>query len=208
MASAEPKPEPEPRVPAQLTPPRVRAPLTKSILAEVDDLPETQREAVYDAVPETVAEIRDAARMAWIQLPTQLALVQATRTVLGSDAAYENFCAKQLGKSVAIPLVRPIFQAALRLFGAQPSAVLGLFSRTWSMLTVNVATITIPKVVDSEGTVIRVAGIPKIKHADALVVGFAGTFRGILELFDRPGSVELVDFDPSTGDAAYLMRWE
>ncbi|MCC6874925.1 MAG: hypothetical protein IT378_11525 [Sandaracinaceae bacterium] len=187
--------------------PQVRAPLSKAILDVLDRQPVHVRGAVRRRAPAEIARVEEASRVDWIPRGVQLAILDAVRQET-SLAGYEDFCAAHFASTVEQPFVKGMFETTTRLFGLHPGSVLRVFPKTWSTISRRAGRVDTGEI-DPQGTLIHVRELPTEEpHVDLFAVGFRATFRGILEIFRRPGDVELVSYQHGASESVYRIRWE
>lgn len=185
---------------------RVRAPLTKAILEVLERQPPHVQEGVRARAKREIAHVEECSRVDWIPLGVQLAILDAVREETGMHG-YEDFCAAHFASTVEQPFVRGMFETTVRLFGLGPGAVLRVFPKTWATISQGCGEIVIDEI-DPEGTTIRVRDLPVNEpRIDLFVKGFRATFRGIIDLFRRPGDVQLVSYDRVMRESVYRAIW-
>jgi hypothetical protein len=109
---------------------------------------------------------------------------------------------------VETPLVRTIFDGAIRVFGVGPAGVFKFFRKAWGMMSegcgeVNLVTLS------ADETRIVVDALPvEEEHIDLFVEGFAYTFRGVFDVFDVKGEMKLVSFVRAARRSTYVGSWK
>ena len=194
------------RAPMKTDEPRVRAPLTKAILEVLERQPRDVQVAVRARAKVEITRVEECSRVDWIPLGVQLAILDGVREELGIHG-YEDFCAAHFASTVEQPFVRGMFDTTVRLFGLGPAAVLRVFPKTWATISQGCGEVVIEEI-DPNGTIIRVRELPVSEpRIELFVQGFRATFRGIIDLFRRPGDVELVSYDRVMRESVYRAVW-
>lgn len=186
---------------------QIRAPVTKSIVEMVDELPPADRDAIRRDAAAAIQTVADAPRTAYLPLGVQLEIMAAIDRRLGRPA-YLEFCAENFGRTVETPLVRTIFDGATRIFGVGPTGIFKVFRKAWSMMSEGCGDVDLVTLSPSETRIVVEALPVDEKHIDLFVQGFAYTFRGVFDVFDVQGEMKLVSFDRHARKATYLGSWK
>lgn len=186
---------------------RVRAPLTKAILEVLEHQPPRVRDAVRSRAYEDIARVEECSRVDWIPLGVQLNILDAVCDELGMRG-YEDFCAAHFASTVEQPFVKGLFDTTVRLFGLGPGAVLRVMPKAWATISRDCGRMEVGDI-DPAGTTIRMRDLPVAEpHIDLFATGYRATFRGVIDIFRRPGDVELLSYDRSARESSYRLRWE
>ena len=186
---------------------RVRAPLTKAIVELLGSQPAGVRVAVRARAASAISHVEAASRLDWIPLAVQLEILAALHAEVG-PAGYDAFCAAHFGSTVEQPLMRSVFDGALRVFGVSPASLYRMFPKSWAMMSAECGVVELEGDLSPKGTVLRVSELPvDERHIDLFVRGFRATFRGPLDVLRRPGDVELTSFNRASRTATYLAKW-
>lgn len=187
--------------------PRVRAPLTKAIVELLERQPLHVRDGVRSRAGAEIERVEQCSRVDWIPLGVQLEILGAVREETGARG-YDDFCAAHFASTIEQPFVKGMFETTVRLFGLGPGAVLRVFPKTWSTISRDCGRMEIDHI-DARGTTIRVRELPVSEpRVDLFANGFRATFRGIIDLFARPGDVELVSYERAARESVYRIHWE
>lgn len=187
---------------------RVRAPVTKAILELLSAQPLPVRSAVRSAAAGAIERVEAASRLDWIPLSVQLDILAALHDEVGA-AGYDAFCATHFGSTVETPLMRSVFEGALRVFGLSPASLYRMFPKSWAMMSEGCGVVVVEGELSKTGTVLRVEQLPvEERHIELFVRGFRATFRGPIDVLKRSGDVELTSFVRSTRTAQYLAHWD
>jgi len=189
-----------------MTSARIRVPVTKAIVEMIDELPAADRDAIRSGAAESIAIVDAAPRSNWIPLAVQLDILAQIDRRLGR-AGYQDFCQRHFIRTTETPLVRTVFDGAVRLFGMGPEAVFKVFRRSWSMMSSDAGDVNLRRL-DPNDLCIEVSGLPLDEVQSKLFVeGFAATFTGVFRLFGLTGEVKLASVDVGTRTAVYLGSW-
>ncbi len=184
----------------------MRVPVTKAFLELLDELPEEDRRAIREGAAEAVKTVEETVRSARLPLSVQLEILEQVDERLGRQA-YLDLCRTHFARTLETPLVRPIFDAAVRLFGVGPKGVFKMFRRSWSMMSSNTGEIELVSV-EPENVDIVITKLPvEERRSDLFIEGFAATFMGVLDVFNLEGNIEMVEFDEKAARARYTGHW-
>ncbi len=184
----------------------MRAPVTKAFVELLDELPVSDRDAIRAGAPEAFEQVENTVRSGRIPLAVQLEILEQVEKRFGLQG-YLDLCRQHFARTVDTPLVRPIFDGAVRLFGVGPKGVFKMFKRSWSMMSTGTGSIDLVSL-EPENLDIVITGLPmEERRADLFIEGFAATFMGVFDLFGLQGEVELVELDEQAGRARYKGHW-
>lgn len=184
--------------------PAIRGTVVKSVLAAVERLPPSAREGVLAGVRgDTLKTIRGESGVSWIPSATWTDLCDAAFRKLGAQG-YEALWAALFVELTRGPLLRPLVEGAMTLFGSTPGSLARRAPAGWSLITRGMGTFRVEDA--GEGRVrLLVEGYPDEDAASgAWLHGFAGTFHGFFSLTRTQGTV---DFTSSGGKAEYVIAW-
>jgi len=169
--------------------PEFRANWSKLALKSVRRLAAPERDRVLDAIGEpTLAQIRAASALAWLPAEAHHRVALAVERELGSDGARAFFRDLML-VSFDRPLIRPLVEGGLRLFGATPKAVLRLTPQAWSLVARRCGTIAVEDGATPGGARLLVDGIPPALSTTALVAIVTGNCWAVLSRLRLDGDV-------------------
>jgi hypothetical protein len=189
-----------------MTEARIRAPVTKAIVEMIDELPPADRDAIRQAAGPSIDAVEQALRSSWLPLATQLETLHAIDQRLGR-AGYLDFCQRHFIRTVETPLVRAVFDGAVRLFGMGPEAVFKVFRRSWAMMSTHAGEVNLVELTP-EHLRIEVRALPlEEARASLFIEGFAATFTGVFRLFEIDGKAELTSVDYPNRTAVYTGSW-
>jgi hypothetical protein len=122
--------------------------------------------------------------------------------------AYDAFCASHLASTVEQPLVKSVFEGALRVFGMSPGSVYKMFGKSWAMLSSGCGIVSIEGDPLPSGTIFHVSEL-RVEEPllDLFVRGFRATCRGAIDVVNKQGNMQLRSFDPGTRLASYIATW-
>jgi hypothetical protein len=115
--------------------PQIRANWSKQTLRHVRRLPAVKRDAILALIgDESVREIRAAGILAWLPAVHQARLFDAIFKVLAQTGA-AAFWRDAMLANFNTPLLSPLVQGGLRLFGATPYSIVRMSPRAWQLVT-------------------------------------------------------------------------
>lgn len=184
--------------------PAMRASHMKSNLQALRDLgPDNERRVRELVSPATLATIDDNPRTSWLPVELDVELTDAIDQVMGREGT-RRWSKEALLKSMEGPLLRPIIDAALRLFGVTPASVFGFLPRAWGAVYRDCGTIELGDVAESSLHVLY-RGVPDAMAADAYLDGIAGALEAVLELCKKSGRVTVEPVQG--GQTRFVVEW-
>ena len=189
-----------------MTEARIRTPVTKAIVEMIDELPPADRDAIREAAAESIDTVERALRSSWLPLAIQLDILRQVDRQLGRDG-YADFCQRHLIRTIETPLVKTVFDGAVRLFGVGPEAVFKVFRRSWAMMSSDAGEVNLLEM-SADALRIEVRELPlEEAQATLFIEGFAATFSGVFRLFELDGKTELKSVDYANRTAIYTGSW-
>lgn len=140
-----------------------------------------------------------ASRADWLPMEWDYELTRVVH-VVGGRAAVLELSRRSFLAAVEGPLLRPVLQGALRVFGVSPRAILKVVSNAWGAGTKDAGVMT--AVSTDTGATISHTGIvaEPIWHE-----AFIGVFDGVFELTGYTGTTVVNLEPPST--ARFMCTW-
>jgi hypothetical protein len=189
--------------------PAYRISSARTMLAQLDRLfPETG-ERVRAALPEeTLALVRESLSLTWIPAETHHQIADAVYSALG-ERDYRALWRKVFLDMVQTPLLKPFFEATIRLFGATPAGLARWTAKGYTLATRGLGTLQLA----ADDPVARRVEIEHIGYPPALAVsgahvaGTAGSFEGYLDVTRKTGSVTVLENTPARGYARFEIAW-
>ncbi|MBI1947561.1 MAG: hypothetical protein HYS27_17860 [Deltaproteobacteria bacterium] len=184
---------------------RMRASYIQDNLAAVEACsPDVQRR-LFAAIPETIDEIRSAARVDWLPIGVDVVL---TRTVceLTGFSGVRDWSRRAFLSAVQGPMLRPIVRAVVSLFGLTPATVLRRAPMGWQQIYQGCGLlVVVPMTPDHMCLRIEGANGPFLEN-QCYVEGTCGTFEGAVDLGGARGTVE-AHVDAAAKRVEFDVRW-
>lgn len=188
------------------TSPAMRAAQLKE---DLDALAETlgadQARRILATVPAaTMAAIQSATRVDWLPIRADLELVEAIDAGSGRDGT-RRWGRAALRRSMDRPLLKPLLDAAVRLFGLSPAGVFRMAPQGWKATFRGCGDVVVAS--SEPGRVrLELRGAPSALRHEAFLASIAGSFEAIFDLTKAPDgrvAVELRD----ASDPAFVATW-
>ncbi len=183
--------------------PGMRRVVLQAVVSALEDLPEPMRSEVSDACGAKHAD--RGIGLSWVDAVEYQALVDAIFDAIG-ELENQRLFDRVFGRLNRGPLLRAIVDGALRMHGVRPNSIMKYASKGWSLLSRELGTL---QVVDGERSIdVLYRGFPvAIDPRGIFAHGFVGTYQAVLTRCDVVGSCEVLELDPSRGDARLRMHW-
>lgn len=184
----------------------VRASLLHSNLKALSLLgPDVEREVRARLRPEILAAIEGSARVTWLPLSHDIELSEAVYDVAGGERMFA-FGRDALLDTIEAPLLKPIVDGAVRLFGLTPVRFFKLAPRVWPQLYRGAGELRIDESGPGEVRIVNVDAPPEMTEAgEGVPLGVAGAFSAVLAVTRVNGSVVVERVAP--GQIVYLARY-
>ncbi len=138
----------------------------------------------------TRSVIRQASRLGWVPADCFVAITEATLAGLGRDGA-QDFWSSRLQASFELPLMRPLAQGGVFLYGNDPGSIIRMTPKAYP-LVFRECGFTDVEVEDRSATV-RIDDLPADLRTDGVVHCFAGHCRAALAFTGGDGVIEIDD---------------
>lgn len=183
------------------------------ILEGARALPEDKQQRVLSRVPaQTLALIDDTPRMGWVPIEESMKLTEALHSSLGT-AGFRQFLSEQADRIASYPMLKSVFESAVRLLGLTPQALLKWATHAWEQVFRDSGRL----VYEARQEPTPFAGKVEMRLEDVppvlLLNGtFAQALAGTLEMFLKRcgvrGRVKLHDPGPNATRFVYDVSWE
>ncbi len=138
------------------------------------------------AIGDVRRRVRDASLIGWVDAQDYLRLLEASLEVLGADGS-ERFWADRLGEALRLPLMRPLVQGGLGMFGRHPGGLLRMTPQAYRLTYRGIGH---PSVGLGEGHArLEISDVPAAFRGAPLVHNFAGHAIAALEHLAAEGAV-------------------
>jgi hypothetical protein len=187
--------------------PLMRASHIQSNLASVEILGAGEAHRVRHALGDSrVATIEQAGRMEWLPLEIDVALTDAVGEVVGMDGV-RRWARTSIQQSLDGPLLGPLRDGAVRLFGLAPAKILKWAPRAWSHVYKNAGTLRFLEPEDAEARVElhHRDPPPDFRDSKAVLESVAASFAAIFDLCHVTGEAEIASVDKTR--VVFQLRW-
>jgi len=188
--------------------PAVRARHMKSLIGAIEQLPPEESGRVLRLVSEPVRRVvADATGIDWLPLESNLAVTRAVHGGLG-DARFHRFFQDQLVESFSGLLLRPIVEAALRVFRVDAAAFASWVGRGWGLVFHGVGEWAVERAAPGEAR-LRIDHLPEACLKDEIWLrSVSHSLDAFWVIARTAGTCAYVGRDLASGVAAYEMRWK
>jgi hypothetical protein len=169
--------------------PEFRASWSKLALKSVRRLAPAERDRVIAAIGEpTLATIRGAGVLAWLPADAHMRIADGVVEVLGETGA-ENFFRDLMLISFERPLIRPLLDGGLRIFGATPKSVLRMTPQAWSLVSRGCGAFSVEDGATPGSVRLRVDSVPPKVATLGFVAIVVGNCHAVLSRLRLEGQV-------------------
>jgi len=188
--------------------PAIRAAVTKDFIDVLDSVrPELWQRMLAELPADDRLTIEKTLRIAWLPLELHLRLNEAARRLAGLDAYREAWC-RAMVRTFEQPILKPIVEAGVRLFGFTPMTLARLTPRVWGFLFRDAGGARWDAGPTDQEARIAVDGFPAApREAETFFAGLVGVFQAFFVLTKVRGTVEIAEQAPAEGHAAFVIRW-
>jgi hypothetical protein len=187
--------------------PTVRARHLQDWLALVAREPAPYNQRFRERLPvEIVTEIESVGAGTWLPAGHHVAMADALRDAFGR-AREHDYYRRAFGESLRLPVLGPLFQVGLRLFGLTPATCLRWASKGWDASFRNSGTLVGEVLEPGRGRIVY-AGLPNVcTDSDAWVESAQSTVYGVFDVTRTKGVVRLDLRGRAEGGMVVEVEW-
>ncbi len=168
--------------------------------------PETEAKVLAALPPEVIPAMQSEMKTAWLPLDLDVELTDAIQRVLGTKGV-RDWARDAFSGSTSGPLLRPMLDGGLRIFGVKPARIFGLIPRGFDLLYKHSGTMRIESTSPTSLNVVHTSAPYEMTHSRPYLEGMAGAFDGLLEIMRFSGDVIVARCDPREGLVIYEVHW-
>lgn len=181
---------------------RIRASYVKTVLDELCKGPE--RQALLDALGPTAARITSEMKVSLVSSDDYDVLLSAAMRI-GGEALILNTSRRHMVRLRDAPMMRPLVDAVVRLWGLTPHAIFKIAPRARDTVVSDAGTLHYVRVADTEAR-LELRGFPSTALL-ASTTHLRGAWLGVLDYCSVHGDIERVILDAARGDVDFHIHW-
>jgi hypothetical protein len=187
--------------------PAVRAAFTRAALHEALAADPAVAAHLRAALPaSTIAAVLDAGRNAWLPVAIDMDVTEAIAAALGPDRS-AAFWRKSLVETLESPLLKPIVDGVVGLFGLAPESLLRWAPRAWLTIYRNCGTMTVLERGIRSGRLGFDDITPALVRSGAFIEALRASFEAVFTLCRVYGEVRVESCDLAARQAVYAFSW-
>ncbi len=192
-------------MPPSAAEPQVRVAQLKADLEVLPEIWPDRAERIRARLrPDTMAAIEAATRLDWMPFAVNLEVVEAVHAEEG-DAGTRAWSRRALLRSARAPLLKPLVDGAVRLFGLEPGGVLRFAPRVWETVFRHCGDMEVAGG-ESEARISLVGLPPALRH-HLFLVSIAGAVDATCDICRVRGQSSLEPRAPASDRADFVLRW-
>jgi len=179
--------------------PEMRAGQLRTDLESLGDLPGGDQVRA-SLSPATIQQIQQSGGTKWLPLALDIELAEAVSRSLG-EGATRDWSRRSMIKGADGPLLRPIVQATIKVFGLQAAGLLRFAPRIWPSLFRNCGELVVT--CSDQCLQLTLINAPEIiVRSRPFLLSLAGAFDGVITLCKGKGRAEIA----SAGDGRVVFE--
>jgi hypothetical protein len=187
--------------------PVVRAAFTQASLATADSLEGDLGARIRAAVPPaSIEQIESTTRLDWLAAELDMEITEAVHKVLGPERS-AHFWKGALLDVMETPLLKPLVDGAIAIFGLSPSNLLKWSPRIWEAVYRNCGTLTLTTAGTATAEVVYDSIPPVLRRSPDFIEAMRGSFETLFVLAQVQGVVVVEEMDLVHGRAVYAFSW-
>lgn len=156
--------------------------------------------------PASVQQIEQTPRSLWVPLELDIELAEVVCARLGEEAT-RQWSRDAMVKSFEGPLLNPITQATIQIFGLKPSSLLRFAPRMWPAICRGCGELGVGAASGASSLELQLTRAPALLLASRpYVISLAGACDGALGLCKGHGRTEFV-IKPETSSVVFSAHW-
>ncbi len=156
--------------------------------------------------PTTASTIVESPRSMWLPLALDVELTSCVETVVGQQGLFD-WSRNAQKKTFEGPLLRPVIDGGLRLFGVRPLRIYKLTPRAFTLMFRNCGEIKIDSKGDCSLDIVHTHAPPGMADG-AYLHGSAGAYSAGLDILGFRGSVTVAPREAGNPTVVYEVRWD
>lgn len=185
--------------------PRILAGFVQGTLAAL--APEVATRVRARLAPQTLATLDGSSRLAWLPIELDVELTGAIYAELGPARAHELF-RRNLSSAFETPILRPLVQGGLRLFGASPGRVLSWAPKVYGQLFRDAGVMRFTSHGPGQAR-LELSLLPaSVAASRDYVDGIAAAIAAVFDLMRCKGEVVIERIDAPGRRASFGLRWD
>jgi hypothetical protein len=187
--------------------PAIRAAIARDFIESVRALNPILPARVLSQVPSETAEVlQGATRLGWIPMEHQTRINDQARKALGPH--YREAWRRAMLRIFEEPILKPIVESSMRLFGSTPAALMRVTPRAYGLLIRDCGEFQFVEGTRPNAAGLALRGLPVgLAESGSFFEGMAGIFSAYFELSGTTGTVAIVDPQAAAGSASYALEW-
>lgn len=142
----------------------------------------------------------------WVPLGVDVALSQALFDVHG-DAGSHRMSRDSILLSLEGPLLGPLARTALKMYGRDPTRILGLVPRGHNLVYRDAGFATVRSRSDAQETVIKFVDVPPMFFSPGYIAGIEGGIDAVFRFTNIPGTVRIGEVSPKRQKFELNAQW-
>jgi hypothetical protein len=188
-------------------PPVVRAAFTQATLATADSLEGNLGARIRAAVPPaSLEQIVSASRLDWLPADLDMDFTEAVNQVLGPERS-AHFWKGALLEVMETPLLKPLVDGAVAIFGLSPGNLLRWAPKTWDAIYRNCGAMTLTAAGTATAQLVFESIAPPLRRSPDFIEALRASFETIFVLAHVQGVVVVEEMDLAHARAVYAFSW-
>lgn len=159
----------------------------KENLASLSDFGRPIEARIRDAMPTDVLEWIDAAtRVNWFPVQTDIALTEAVARCAGAEGL-ARWSADTMRRSFEGPMLKPIVDGAIRIFGLSPAGMLKFAPTAWAHIYRNCGALEYKVLRPGAVELHNTGAAAQVVHSEAYLTGVTASIGAVLDVCRAKG---------------------
>jgi hypothetical protein len=182
----------------------IRAQQLKQDLQALVELGHDQASFILASVsPRDLRTIQQAGPTDWLPIELELELCRRIHATAGDDGI-RAWGLASLRAGIEGPLLKPMLETTIRMFGLSPAALLRLGPLAWRSAFREAGRLDVTMVPGQAG-IARLCGLPEVMFERAFLLSIAGCLETVFAVTGHPGAVQLVE--PVVEEPRFILSW-
>jgi len=159
-----------------------------------------------DLKPDVLETIQAASPISWLPVEVDIELTDCFFQVAGAERATQAFRGA-LAQAIERPLLRPLMEGALGIFGRNPAKILRWVPKAWSLIYRDCGEMHCAHADEGSASLELSQLPPPIVHSRCYLRGTAATLSAFFDWLGIEGQVRLEGPCPTRRAATFHLSW-
>ncbi|MEK7703737.1 MAG: hypothetical protein AAB426_02165 [Myxococcota bacterium] len=183
--------------------------MTRDFIAALEQVQAGLKDSVLRQLdPDLRGEVESVVGIGWLPFEKHSAVNEAARKVAG-DRAFQEVWRRTMLRTFQQPLLKPIVDGGVRVFGLSPRTFARLTPTAWGLISRDAGDLLFEAQSGEQSARLSLRNFPlALATSGTFFLGMVGVFEAFFEATGTHGQVVLAQQVPAEGRAVYELSWQ